>query len=282
MIKFGPSGRDSSMSLIATIDIPKYLKEMNLELFEYSFGRGINMSNDLAIKLNQELIKNDIEISIHAPYFINFATFDEEKALNNNKFIFDSLGKLKILGCNRCVFHPGSLTKNTHEKAMDKLLYRINNLIEEKYKLNYEEYYLCAETMGKLGQLGTTQDIIQICNLDKNIIPCIDFGHVNARENGKFYTRHDYIDYFSEFIDGVGIEKINIAHVHFSKIQYSQSGEVRHLTFDDEIFGPPFEPFIEAVIELNLNPHIICESAGTQLKDVLQMKDYYLESSRNV
>ena len=71
------------------------------------------------------------------------------------------------------------------------------------------------------------------------------------------------------------MEKMKHFHVHFSKIQYSVKGEIRHLTFEDNQYGPEFEPLAEALKELDLEPVIICESAGTQAEDALAMKRIY-------
>ena len=79
---------------------------------------------------------------------------------------------------------------------------------------------------------------------------------------------------------GVGEDKCRIMHVHFSKIEYSAKGEVRHLTFDEEKFGPPFEPLMRVFKEFDLQPYIVCESAGTQTRDAAMMKRYYYELER--
>ena len=64
-------------------------------------------------------------------------------------------------------------------------------------------------------------------------------------------------------------------HSHFSKIEYSEKGgEVKHLTFEDEIYGPSFDPLGDVIVKKNLTPVIICESAGTQDIDSLYMKNY--------
>ena len=74
----------------------------------------------------------------------------------------------------------------------------------------------------------------------------------------------------------LGFERTNNCHIHFSKIQYGDKGEIRHLNFDDTIYGPDFEPMIDALIDLKLdNPRVICESRGMQPKDALTMKKYY-------
>ena len=61
-------------------------------------------------------------------------------------------------------------------------------------------------------------------------------------------------------------------HVHFSKIQFGAKGEIRHLTFADNIYGPEFEPFAEIIVKYGLAPHILSESAGTQAEDSAFMK----------
>ena len=67
-------------------------------------------------------------------------------------------------------------------------------------------------------------------------------------------------------------------HIHFSKIEYSAGGEVRHLTFDDERYGPEFGPLAELFARKGCTPTVICESAGTQARDALEMKKTYLEA----
>ena len=64
-------------------------------------------------------------------------------------------------------------------------------------------------------------------------------------------------------------------HVHFSKIEYSAKGEVRHLTFEDNHYGPDFSPLAVALKKLGLEPYVICESAGTQDIDAVEMQKIY-------
>ena len=78
-------------------------------------------------------------------------------------------------------------------------------------------------------------------------------------------------------INELGFEKMKNFHVHFSKIMYSAKGEIKHLTFADTEYGPEFEPFIDSIIKLGLEPYIVSESDGTQDIDALSMKNYYLK-----
>lgn len=278
MIKFGPSGTGSIFAeegYSKTIEVPQWLKEKGLDLYEYSFGRGVRMGEDTAKIYGEEFAKYGIEISVHAPYFINMATEDEQKALNNHEYILGSIRALKWLGGKRCVFHPGSPLKLDRNVAMDILLKRMDVLLEELYREGHNDIMLAVETMGKQAQLGDIDEIISIVSRDKMLYPCIDFGHLNARTCGGIKGYDEYCRILERFVNGVGYDKVNNMHVHFSKIEYSAKGEVRHLTFADSQYGPDFEPLMKALLKFDLSPYIVCESADTQTVDSLAMKTYY-------
>lgn len=279
MIKFGPSGCCElfvEQGHKSTVEEPKWLSGLGLDCFEYSFGKGVRITEGTAKLIGEEFAKYNIEISVHAPYFINFATEDEVKANNNIRYLTDSIKALQNFGGKRVVFHPGSPIKLDRQVAMDILLKRVENFLEHFYNSELEkDVIICPETMGKLGQLGDLEEIISVCKLDKIFTPCIDFGHLNARENGMFFVKDDYKKVLDRLIDSLGADRIMNLHIHFSKIEYSPKGEVRHLTFDDNVFGPPFEPLMEALYDYKLQPYIACESAGTQTMDALTMKKYY-------
>ena len=134
---------------------------------------------------------------------------------------------------------------------------------------------ICPETMGKVNQLGTLDEVLALCKIDERLIPCIDFGHLNARDLGYFKTKQEYKTVFDKIENALGYERLCNFHSHFSKIEYTTGGEKRHLTFADTVYGPDFEPVIDLVVQKGCSPTFICESDGTQAEDVKQMKDYY-------
>ncbi len=279
MIKFGPSGSCEefhAQNFKKTADGVNWLKERGVDLYEYSFGRGVNISRESAQETGKAFASVGIEMSVHAPYFINLATVEDQKKENNVKYIMDSLEALKNFGGNRCVFHPGSPVKLERAEAMSILLNSFEKIVALKHEYGYDDLYLCPETMGKEAQLGTLDEIIEMVKLgDDTIIPCIDYGHLNARDQGIIKTKDDYKRIIDRLIDGIGFEKTAKQHVHFSKIMYSAKGEVKHLTFDDDQYGPEFEPLMEVFYEYKMNPFVVCESAGTQTRDSMMMKNYY-------
>ena len=129
--------------------------------------------------------------------------------------------------------------------------------------------------MGKIAQIGTLEEVVEFCKIDKCFTPAVDFGHINAREQGSLKTVADYQSRLEYMIAELGYERVKNFHVHFSKIMYGGRGEIKHLTFEDDIYGPEFEPLAIALKNLKLEPYIVSESAGTQAQDACEMKRIY-------
>lgn len=278
MVKFGPAGNSDSFytdGYSSTLDTATWVKNKGLDVFEYSLSRGLTITDDLCIKLGKVFKENNIEITVHAPYYINFANPDNSMIEKSIGYILGSLKKLKLMGGNRCIFHPGSCGKLSRQEAFDNLLKNIKKLIERVKEEGYDDMLLCPETMGKSQQLGTLEEIAKICNLDKMLIPTIDFGHINAFTQGAIKGEEDYDRIINYLIETIGYEKTKIMHIHFSKIEYGPKGELKHLTFEDDKFGPEFDGLANIIVKYKLSPIIICESKGTQAEDAIKMKKIY-------
>lgn len=278
MIKFGPSGNSESFyakGLSHTEDAAKYVREMGLDCFEYSFGRGVRMSEGKAISIGEAFSEQGVEISVHAPYYINFANPSDESAQNSYNYVLDSGRALKLMGGKRCVFHSATQGKAEREDALRLTEERMKTLRDYIYLNGLNDLYFCPETMGKIAQIGTLEEVVRLCKIDDIFLPAIDFGHINAREQGSLKTVSDYKSRLEYMIGELDYERMKHFHVHFSKIQYGVKGEIRHLTFADELYGPLFEPLAIALKELKLEPYIVSESAGTQAEDALEMKHIY-------
>ncbi len=278
MIKFGPSGNSigfAEVGLKTSEQSAVWVKNLGLNCFEYSFGRGVNLSDERAVSIGNAFTENGVEISVHAPYYINLANPEEENALKSYEYIISSAKKVALMGGKRVVFHPASQGKMKREAAVNLCCERLKTLRDKIYELGLDNLIFCPETMGKLGQIGTIEEITEFCQIDKIYTPAVDFGHINARECGSLKTEQDYLSRLEYMVDKLGFERMKHFHVHFSKIEYSAKGEVRHLTFEDQRYGPEFEPLANALKKLDLEPYIICESAGTQDIDAVKMQKIY-------
>lgn len=278
MIKFGPSGNSLAFSLAGNKNSEQsaeWVKNLGLDCFEYSFGRGVSLSDERAVEIGNAFKKAGVELSVHAPYYINLANPEDENVEKSFFYLIESAKKVKLMGGNRVIFHPASQGKMKREQAVLLTEKRIRQFADIVYESNLQDVYFCPETMGKLGQIGTIEEITSFCSVDKIFMPAVDFGHVNARECGSLKTEEDYTVRLQYMIDNLGYERMKNFHVHFSKIEYTAKGERRHLTFQDETYGPEFFPLAKSLKKLSLFPHIICESAGTQDSDAVIMQKIY-------
>ena len=281
--KFGPAGSAESfksMGYKSSLQIPEYLNKFSLDCFEYQCGRGVNIGEEKAKELGSIAKDKGITLSLHAPYYISMSSVEEEKRLNSVNYILASARAVNAMGGDRIVVHTGSCGKISREEALSLAIDTMKLAIDALKSEGLYHIHICPETMGKVNQLGTLQEVMELCKIDESLIPCIDFGHLNARDLGILKSKEDFEGVLDQIENDLGNDRLKVFHSHFSKIEYTAGGEKRHLTFEDTVYGPDFEPLMELVYKKGLNPTFICESAGTQTEDAKQMKDYYLSLAK--
>ena len=279
MIKFGVAGNSKSFygeGYTQTLEAGKWCKDRGIDVFEYSFGRGITLNEKTAVAIGNRFKEEGVELTVHAPYYINLANPDPEMIQKSYGYILSSLKKVKDFGGNRVVVHPATQGKMVREDAVKLMLENAKGLVDVLDREGYlDGYKVCFETMGKMAQLGTPDEIIAVCNLDARFYPCVDFGHINAREQGILKNATNYNTLIQKMEDFLPKHKVFDMHVHFSKIEYGAKGEIRHLTFADDKYGPDFEPLMQIFHDKGMSPYVISESDGTQAEDTITMKKYF-------
>lgn len=278
MIRFGPSGNDITFyneGYKSTLEAPKWLSDKGLNAFEYSFGKGVLLRDDTAILIGEEMEKYGIKVSVHAPYFINFANTSDEMIEKSYNYVLTSLHKLRLLKGNHCVIHIGSCGKLERSEALRLISERLKILVQKVKDAGFQDMYLCIETMGKQAQIGSYQEIIDLCTIDDMVMPTFDFGHINAVTGGTLKEKKDFEKIFDYCNKKLGDFRTRNVHIHFSKIEYSLKGEVKHLTLEDTIYGPEFEPLAEVIKERGYTPVVISESKEYMAVDALKMKQIY-------
>ena len=280
MVLFGPSGCGDefyNQGHKTILEVPKWIKNYGLDAYEYSFGHGYQMSSSLALQAGNLFADENVKVSLHAPFYINFANPSEEMYDKTKGYIFTGIKFMKAFKADHLVFHPASCGKLSRDDAIsltrDRFL-EFFPMIESENLLD-EGQFLCPETMGKTMQIGTYKEVVDLCTFSKILVPTFDFGHINSIEQGGLKTKDDFKRIIDYSIEKLGFEKTNNSHIHFSKIQYGAKGEIRHLNYDDEIFGPEFDKLAEVLIDYKLSPRIICESMTDMPKDALTMKKIY-------
>lgn len=270
---FGPGGNSDSFyadGKKSTVQAPEWVSLKGLDAYEYEAGNGLAAGETTLKKIGEEAKKHGVLMSFHTPYFISLSGVDPEKRLKSIDYITRSLRASELLGADTIVIHSGSAAKISRSEAM---ALATDTLVKNLEVNGDTDIRMGLETMGKINQLGTLDEVIELCKISPKYHPVVDFGHLNARNLGSYFTDCDtYRAVFDAIGTQLGDEYAYNLHCHFSKIEYGKGGEKRHLTFADSVYGPDFEGLAEAIIKEGVCPRIICESDGTQAEDALYMK----------
>ncbi len=258
--------------------IAAYTAGFGLTAFEYQCGRGVRLAHDKAAALGEACAARGIALSVHAPYYISMSSLEEDKRLHSIDYLLQSCALVKALGGRRVIFHSGSCGKQSREAALEKALDTMRRAVAAVDAAGYGDCILCPETMGKVNQLGTLDEVLALCSVDERITPCIDFGHLYARSQGtEFAGDHAAADYAAllDKLQVLGPVRAAQFHAHFSRIAYTKGGEKCHLTLADTAYGPPHAPLLALLKARGLAPTIICESDGTQAEDARTLAQAY-------
>lgn len=247
MIRIGPAG-----SGLGNPEGVKKLHKLGLSALEIEFTYGVRMSDAAAKEIGKTAKKHDIALSVHAPYYINLASFDKEKIIASRKRILDSCRKAHLLGAKYVVFHPGFYQDRPENKVYTIIRNEIEILLS-KVKKNKWRTKLAPETTGKPSQFGSIDELLRL-RKDTGADICCDFAHILARQGSI-----DYGEVFNK------LEPLKRVHAHFSGIEYSGKGERRHLVTKKSAI----RPLLKEIIKRKADITIINESPSP-LKDSLK------------
>ncbi len=274
-MRFGPAGnaeRFYAEGFKASVQAPEWLAAQGLTAYEYSFGRGVSLSDETAADICAQAERWGISVSVHAPYYINLANPDPEKREASFRYILDAAKKAAVLGGRRVVVHVGAAMKMERSEALTNCRAGLIEAYRRLDDIGLEQTILCPETMGKYSQIGDLRETLDFCLLDEHMLPCIDFAHLHALGGGSLNTQADFAAVLDTIESVLGLERARKMHMHFSTIEYTAAGEKRHPTFAEEKYGPRFENLAPLLYARGYDGTVICESKGTQADDAMAMR----------
>ena len=281
---FGPAGNSDSFTKVSksSVDAPKWLREIGLDCYEYQCGKGVSIGEETARRLGAQAAEHGIVLSLHAPYFINLANPDPESLRKTCGYITAACRAADWMGARRVIAHSGALMKRTRREALDIALRSLREVLRVCDGEGFGQITLCPETMGKINQLGDLDEVLELCTVDERLVPCVDFGHLYARSLGELQGPEACYAMLERMREVLGEARASCFHSHFSRIEFtSKGGEKCHRTFADHGgYGPEPAPLMEEIARRGWSPTIICESAGTQAEDALEMKKLYQAAQR--
>lgn len=269
-VRFGPAGNPPGYRG-QTPEVCNYIRGRGLEAYEYQATYGVRISKQSALKLRDNSKENNILVSMHAPYYINLSSPKEDVVERSIQRLVQSARAAQWMGAYRIVFHPGFYTEFVPEEAMKKFHLAVNDLTEQLDSLGVSDYTFAPETTGKKSQLGSLEEIIEICRSHENFAPTVDFAHLHARSGGKVKNKDDYGEIFTKLEDELGLKSL---HSHFTHIEFTDKGERRHHILSDDCYGPPLEPLLLEIIERGWDVTLICETPLLDEDALLMQRNY--------
>ena len=254
MIRIGQAGIPLSCKGRTNKDGLVYTKQiLDLNAMEVQFVRGLYVMEDEEAQFMKDYAKeNDVELHVHAPYYINLAGDSEEIDLSLEKII-SSARVANKMGAKTVVIHPGYYGEQTERKTMKKIIKNTKKIIsmfkKEKIKLK-----MGIETMGKQKVFGSLEEIIEICSNVKGLIPIVGLGHIHARRNGTLKKREDFEEVFKI------LKPLRLRHylIHVTGVLYENGNEHYHIPIKKG--DMPLAPVIDIILDNNYNVTFISES----------------------
>ncbi len=281
-VNFGPGGNADSFyaeGRKSSLDAPVWLQAKGLNAYEYQCGRGVRIGEKTARQLGENARDAGVSLSLHAPYYINIASEDPEQVAKSKTHILKSMRAAAWLGASPVVFHSGS-ARGDRQKALLRAQVVLEEVLNDAAQEGLGNITLAPETLGRFGYLGLLPEVVALCQVAPQIVPCVDFGHIHALSKGSLVDTKAYAEVLDTVGEALGENAVKNLHIHFSPVEYDDKGEKRHLTLSEDNNGPNFEPLATLIVERNLTPTIICESRGTQVEDALVYKNVYLHLSQ--
>jgi deoxyribonuclease-4 len=274
--RFGPAGIPPTfVAMKASLsDIPGLLREEGLDAFEYEaiyWGGKPQIKKEHAEEFGLKAKENDVLLSLHGSYFINFCG---EKAVveASKKRLIACSTAAEWMGAYVVVFHLGYYGKKTQAETLKNCVNALGEVVEAIQALGIRNVKLGPETSGKISQFGSLDEILNICETVDRTQLVIDWAHLHARDRGRFRTVEDYRKVVETIEDRLGTEAARNMHCHFTKIEFTQKGERRHHTLSETVYGPDFTLLAKVIAEFKLRPVIISESPLLNI-DALRMRE---------
>lgn len=269
---FGTAGVPRSTKASNSVAGIARVRELGLDCMELEFVQGVRMSEKGAVNVLEAARRENIALSVHAPYYINLNSSEEEKLKASMERIYQAARIGSLCGAESIVLHAAFYQKSSREAAYQNVSKALSELAG-RLRGESIDAVLRPETMGKRAQFGTLDEVLSLSEEIEGVMPCLDFSHLHARE-GKENSYPEFTSILSKVEDALGKEGLANMHMHVSGIEYDRNGEKKHLTLKESDFNYP--ELLKALKEFEVKGLVICESPIME-EDALLLKRTYAE-----
>ena len=262
-LHFGPARVPSRESPEAATEL---LQERGYTACEIDFEGKFWMDYDWAAEFGRLAREAKIILSVHAPIAGFMGHAERGKKLNMATGMLDhSAGIAKAAGAELVVFHPGFLLERTREEAIDSICEQLGEL-RERLEGKDRAVPFGVEVMGRVREIGSLEDVIEISRRTGWVRPVLDFAHMHATSDGAF-TDVEPFTAALEAADEV-IEPGRPFHIHFSDIAFANRNETKHLPYGEGTLRA--DPLKQALRKFRRPATVISESPDLESHHAIQ------------
>jgi deoxyribonuclease-4 len=269
---FGTAGVPRSTKASTSTAGIERVRELGLDCMELEFVQGVRMREKGAGTVLETAGRENIALSVHAPYYINLNSPEEEKLKASMERIYQAARIGSLCGAESIVLHAAFYQKSSKQAVYENVSKALRELTEQ-LRGEGVPAVLRPETMGKRTQFGTLEEVLALSEEIEGVMPCLDFSHMHARE-GKENSYPEFTAILSKVENALGKEGLAHMHMHVSGIEYDRNGEKRHLPLKESDFNYP--ELLKALKEFEVRGRVICESPILE-EDALLLKKTYGE-----
>jgi deoxyribonuclease-4 len=262
-VRFGPARVPSRESPEAATAL---LRERGFDACEIDFEGGFWMDYPWAERFGQLAREAKIVLSVHAPIAGFMGHVERDKKQRMAVGMLDhSAGVAKAAGAELVVFHPGFLLGRTRAVALRSICEQLAEL-RERLEGKDRAVPFGVEVMGRVREIGSLEDVIEISRRCGWVRPVLDFAHMHATSDGTFTDVEPFASAL-EAADEV-LEPKAPFHIHFSDIAYANRNETKHLPYGEGTLRA--EPLRQALRKFRRPATVISESPDLRSDHAIQ------------
>lgn len=271
MLRFAVAGTPlSTPAPGGTVKGIEHARKLGIGAMEIEWVQSVPKNIERMKEIRAAAKKHDVTLTVHAPYFINLNSPEKVKLEASKKRILDALSMAQLAGARSVCVHPAFYLGMEPEKAFPNVRHATADIMKHKKKL-FPDVNLAYETMGKITQFGTLEEVLRISK-EFGLYPCVDPAHMHARTNGKINSTKEWNEMFDLYEKYLGKKSLSNVHMHFSGIAYGEKGEKHHLPLKES--DAKWQDFIAVLKKRKIGGTVVCESPLLEKDTLLMRKEY--------
>ena len=261
-IRVGPARSPSRESPELAVEL---LLERGYSACEIDFESGFWLDYPAAERFGELAREHDLALSIHAPLFAFPGHPDEKKGKQALGALDRTAGIAATCGAELVVIHPGFWLGRDREQTLDDVVAWLGGL-RERLEQKDRAVPFGVEVMGRVSELGSIDDVLEIARRVEWVRPVVDFAHMHATSDGAFTD----VDAFASVLEGADdvLEAGAPFHVHFSDIAYANRNETKHLPYGEGTLRA--EPLRDALMRFDRPATVISESPDEESSQAIK------------